>query len=240
MEKRGVQVIALSNAHLTPDALSHAFDVLLQTADITTGVFMTGTDTDVGKTWVGCHFIRYLRTQGWDVAPRKPVESGWTEAIKTSDAWQLADAADKQDQLDIICPNRFNAPVSPHRAAQLEDKILSVQQLKQHCLAHYQPHQLLYIEGAGGFYSPLCEDGLNADLCGALNVPIILVAADKLGCINHVLLTVAAIEQRGLKLLGVILNTIPPFSTTHQQNNTTDLQGYLDCPVISTDPKYSG
>lgn len=205
---------------------------LLQSAELKKGIFVTGTDTSVGKTWFGCQLIAYLRQQGFDIAPRKPVESGWSDDISKTDAWKLATAANKQQQLDIICPNRFKAPVSPTRAARLEQHELSLMQLKQQCLATLGPKQLLYLEGAGGFYSPLCEDGLNADLCELLGLSVILVAEDKLGCINQVLLSVEAIKQRGLRLLGVVLNQryINPLDT--QQDNLQDLKEYLTGDII--------
>ncbi|RTZ62652.1 MAG: dethiobiotin synthase [Aquificaceae bacterium] len=210
------------------------FATLLNKADLKRGVFITGTDTDVGKTWVGCHLIKHLIRQGVDVAPRKPVESGWSDDIRQTDAWKLADAANKQEQLELICPNRFIAPISPARAARLENKALPLEQLKQQCFEQLQDHQLLYVEGAGGFLSPLCEDALNADLCVALGLPVILIAEDKLGCINHVLLSVEAILQRGLTLLGIVLNTKKTSNNTLKQNNLEDLREYLDCVIIST------
>ena len=205
-----------------------AFKTLLKNADLSRGIFITGTDTDVGKTWLGCHLIKYLTTQGFDVAPRKPVESGGP-----NDAWKLASAANKQGQLELICPNRFKAPISPTRAARLENKAILLEQLKQQCLNQLQDNQLLYIEGAGGFLSPLCEDALNADLCVALSLPVILIAEDKLGCINHVLLSVEAIKQRGLTLVGVVLNTKNASQNIPEQNNLDDLREYLKCVVIS-------
>lgn len=209
-----------------------AFDQLFQGADLTNGLFVTGTDTDVGKTWVGCQIIQYLSEQGFDVAPRKPVESGWPEdleAISQTDAWKLANAANKLEQLDNVCPNRFKAAISPSRAARLEHRQIYLQQLKQQCLVADQ--QLLYVEGAGGFYSPLCEDALNADLCEDLNLAVVLVSEDKLGCINHVLLSIEAIQQRGLKVVGVVLNQIQKNDTP--QNNAEDLKELLSCNVIS-------
>jgi len=214
--------------------LEQSFKTLLQSADLSRGVFVTGTDTDVGKTWLGCHLIQYLISQGFDIAPRKPVESGWSDDISQTDAWKLATAANKQDQLDIICPNRFKAPISPARAARLENTAISLQQLKQQCLAQLQDHQMLYIEGAGGFYSPLCEDALNADLCMALTLPVVLIAEDKLGCINQVLLSVEAIETRGLTLIGVVLNKIDKSPSASDQNNLEDLRERLKCMIIST------
>ncbi len=210
---------------------------LLDSIKLSKGIFITGTDTDVGKTWFGCQLIDYLQRQGIDIAPRKPVESGWPDNIshiEQTDAWKLATAANKQHQLDLICPNRFKAPVSPTRAARLESHKLSLMQLKQQCLATLKPTQLLYVEGAGGFYSPLCEDGLNADLCVALELAVILVAEDKLGCISQVLLTVEAIKRRGLQLIGVVLNQRSINQLETQQNNLQDLKEYLIEDIIIT------
>ncbi len=205
---------------------------LLKTLDLNKGIFMIGTDTDVGKTWVGCQIIKALDQQGHDIAPRKPVESGWNDDITQTDAWKLASAANKQHQLDVICPNRFKAAVSPRRAAQLEGREISLAELKQQCLNKVDAKQILYIEGAGGFYSPLCQDALNADLCVALSLPVILVAANKLGCINHVLLTVEAIKKRGLLLICIILNQCQTNKTETQQDNVRDLKKYLPDEMI--------
>lgn len=205
---------------------------LLSTLDLSKGIFITGTDTDVGKTWVGCQIIEALQQQGHDLAPRKPVESGWHKDITQTDAWKLATAANKQQQLEIICPNRFTAPISPARAALLEKRERSILQLKQQCLETLHSKQILYVEGAGGFYSPLCKDGLNADLCVALNLAVIVIAEDKLGCINHVLLTVEAIKQRGLTLACIILNQRQTQQAKTQQNNWHELKTYLPHDII--------
>ena len=213
-------------------SLHNALNTLMQSTNLEKGIFVTGTDTDVGKTWFGCQLIEYLQQQKIDIAPRKPVESGWSDDITQTDAWKLATASKKQHQLDIICPNRFKAPVSPVRAARLERHELSLMQLKRQCLATLKPKQLLYIEGAGGFYSPLCENGLNADLCQMLELPVILVAEDKLGCINQVLLSVEAIKQRGLTLIGIVLNQRDTNHSETLQDNLQDLKEYLIDEII--------
>jgi len=95
----------------------------------------------------------------------------------------------------------------------------------------------LYVEGAGGFYSPLCADGLNADLASTLGLPILLVAENRLGCINQVLLTLEAIERRGLVLSAIVLNNVsknednPKFNSN--MNNYKDLSAMVSCPIIS-------
>lgn len=210
------------------------------------GLFVTGTDTNVGKTWVGQHLITALCKSGVYVIPRKPIESGWDKNNeKSSDAWLLASAANQLDQLERVCPNRFSHPISPVRAAALEGVTLSISELKDQCTS---PHfymaksdnvnnDFLYVEGAGGFYSPLCADGLNADLASALGLPILLVAEDRLGCINQVLLTLEAIERRGLVLCAIVLNDVSknndnPKSNSNM-NNHKDLSAMVSCPIIS-------
>jgi len=170
------------------------------------GIFITGTDTNAGKTWFAVKLIQYLVMQDVHVTPRKPAESGWNPDIVKTDAWQLANAANKINKLDEICPFRFNRAVSPARAAREEGIPLSIAQLAQGCTHRLTPSEFLVVEGAGGFYSPIASDGLNADLARALNLPVLLVAENRLGTINQVLLTADAIESRGLELSGIILN----------------------------------
>ncbi|CAA6809045.1 MAG: Dethiobiotin synthetase (EC [uncultured Thiotrichaceae bacterium] len=196
------------------------------------GIFVTGTDTDVGKTWVGQSLIAGLAACGLSVIPRKPAESGWPIDVTESDAWKLANAAKVTDQLDLVCPHRFQAAISPVRAAALEHVSLTVNQLKTACL-NIADDEFLYVEGAGGFYSPLVSDGLNADLAEALHLPIVLIANDRLGIINQVLLSQEAITGRGLELRCVILNETSPKHEVDSMDNLADLRNLLDVPVFS-------
>jgi len=200
------------------------------------GIFITGTDTSVGKTYIACAIAQQLQQAGVNVVPRKPIESGCqlndNELIPT-DALALKKAANYNGSLAQICPFRFAPAISPRRAAQLANQALSTHKVAQACALNLEDDAFLLVEGAGGFYSPLCEDGLNADLAVALELPIVLVAEDKLGCINHVLLSMQAIEARGLTLSAVILNQ------THEANielmdNFNELSDLLDCPLLTT------
>lgn len=195
------------------------------------GIFVTGTDTDVGKTFVGQRLITGLVNMGLSVLPRKPVESGWPEDETASDAWKLANAAGVTNQLDQVCPHRFKAAISPVRAAALEGISLTVGKLQSIC----KPinNDFLYVEGAGGFYSPMVSDGLNADLAEALQLPMVLVANDRLGIINHVLLNQEAIAKRGLALCCVILNESTPKIEGNDMDNFTDLKELLDVPIFT-------
>lgn len=203
-----------------------------------TGLFVTGTDTDIGKTWVGTRIVRALYERGVKVTPRKPVESGWAHDLhdlSTTDTYQLAEAAGldvtHDEVIQQVCPNHFAAPLSPPRAAELEGHTLHIATLAQQCRQNITNDDFLYVEGAGGIYSPLATDGLNADLAMHLVLPVVLITEDRVGCINHVLLAVEAIERRGLQLAGIVLNT--KSQQPAHMDNQHDLQGLLDVPIIA-------
>lgn len=197
------------------------------------GVFITGTNTDVGKTYIGALLAKQLTALGITVIPRKPIESGCqriNDELIPADATALQQAAAYAGDLTEICPFRFEPPISPVRAAHLANTVLTTEQLVSICLTGSEQGFLL-VEGAGGFYSPLSEDGLNADLATALQLPVLLVANDSLGAINQVLLSVEAIKLRGLSLMGVVLNSVDDNKPTHM-DNAADLKQLLNCPVF--------
>ena len=199
------------------------------------GILITGTDTDIGKTYVGQVLIRALSQQGIKVRVRKPVESGWPakDGECTTDTALLAKAAGYRDALQVVCPNPLQAAVSPTRAAALEGKTLSVAMLKQQCLADISDKDFLYVEGAGGFYSPLASDGLNADLAQQLALPVLLIADDKIGCINQVLLNLDAIAKYGLQIVAIVLNQITDTAKNEAMNNSEELAAYTTIPIFS-------
>ncbi len=198
------------------------------------GVFITGTNTGVGKTHIGVLLARALRARGIRVIPRKPIESGCKSIdgeLVPEDAHALMEASDYAGTLSEVCPYRFEPSVSPVRAAHLANKALNTEHLVKVCLNNNNGDFTL-VEGAGGFYSPLAEDGLNADLAVALQLPVLLVTEDTLGCLNHVLLNAEAIQLRGLMLAGVVLNNIRK-RQQGQMDNATDLLNQLSCPAFT-------
>lgn len=193
------------------------------------GLFITGTDTGVGKTFLGAALTRALRQRGVKVLVRKPVETGCTQAhdgLLPQDAYTLSRAAGDAEPLAIVCPYRFAAPVSPQRAAQLEGHPLTLENLIEACRSAHNGFML--VEGAGGFYSPIASDALNADLAQALGFPVLLVTADRLGVIHQVLTTLEAIARRGLTPAGVILNQL---QKTEVMDNLQDLCRFSSVPV---------
>ncbi|MDH5387213.1 MAG: dethiobiotin synthase [Gammaproteobacteria bacterium] len=197
------------------------------------GIFVTGTDTDVGKTYVATLLAAQLVKNSIRVIPKKPIESGCQNKdskIIPADATALKQAATYEGDLSDVCAYRFVAALSPVRAARMENQKITIRQLDQAC--KYTGDGFALIEGAGGFYSPLAADGLNADLAEALQLPVLLVANDRLGCINQILLTVEAISNRGLQLVAIVLNA-KESQENSDMNNEEDLREYIDTPIYA-------
>ncbi|BCN92529.1 ATP-dependent dethiobiotin synthetase BioD [Thiomicrorhabdus immobilis] len=196
------------------------------------GFFITGTDTDVGKTYIAGCVAHTLIQQGYRVTPRKPIASGCIKqadgSLLCEDALFLQQSCQSNESLQSICPNQFEPPISPQTAIQQAGLVISTVDLVQACqpAQTLQANEILMVEGAGGFYSPLCSDGLNKDLATALDLPVILVVKNQLGCINHTLLTLAAIEQAGLQTHAIILN----FSA--EKNHAKDLDKWTTLPIF--------
>ena len=199
------------------------------------GLFITGTNTEVGKTHTGVVLAKSLTSKGIKVIPRKPVESGCeyeNEQLIPTDATALMLASAYDKLLSDVCPYRFHDYTSPRRAAFLAQQQLTTKQLQTVC-EQGADEGFVLVEGAGGFYSPLSEDGLNADLAEALGLPILLIAQDMLGTINQVLLTAEAIKNRGLELRAVILNQVKGYEMPESLSNLEELSPLLDCPVYT-------
>jgi dethiobiotin synthetase len=200
------------------------------------GLFVTGTDTDVGKTQITAALARLLNERNVIVRPRKPVESGCRlddADLIPADAITLQSAAKSDELLINICPYRFESALSPELAAALVGVSLTLDEVCAACRQGVTEADFLLVEGAGGFYSPLASGVLNADLAVALSLPVLLVAADRLGTIGHTLLTVEAIKRRGLTLAGVVLNQVTP-SVDPQMDNAAELSRWLGEPVMVT------
>lgn len=198
------------------------------------GLFITGTDTGVGKTRVGAALVHGLHARGVDVRVRKPVESGCTEVDGErvpQDAIVLRQAAGCREPLARVCAFRLRAPLSPERAAALEGLTLSLDAIVDACLRDAQDGFLL-VEGAGGVLSPVADGALNVDLASALGLPVLVVAADRLGTINHTLLACEALGRRGLAIAGVVLSTPDaPLASVEGMDNAGDLARWLGRPV---------
>ena len=199
---------------------------------ISSGVFITGTDTGIGKTVIACHLIKALEETGLKVAVRKPVESGCSigeHGLIAEDATRLAAVSVSAPSIEQVCSYRYQAETSPERAAMLEGAKNTIAQLAACCCCE---EQFVVVEGAGGLLSPIASDGLNVDLILALGFPAIVVSPDRLGCINHILLTLEALAARQLKAIAVVLNRMHPQTDGSELDNARELSAWTDVPII--------
>jgi len=166
-------------------------------------LFVTGTDTGVGKTVVACGLARCAREMGIDVGIMKPVATG---GKPSEDVELLLKAAGCDDDYDLVNPICFPEPLAPTVAARRAGKRLNLTAVWRGFEALRGKHQLLIVEGIGGILVPLKKDFFVADMAARMNCPILIVARTGLGTINHTLLTIEAARRRGLRIKGVILN----------------------------------
>lgn len=190
-------------------------------------VFMAGTDTGVGKTWLSVRLLTHLRAQGLTVAGMKPVECGGRE-----DAAALLAASSPGLSLDEINPLHTPEPLAP--AALTPPPEIDFAALQARCASLQRAHDFVLVEGAGGWLVPLDAQRTMADLALALGLPVILVAANRLGVLNQVLLSLQAVGSAGLSCRAVFLNSLPGEEDPSQASNARVLRERLpDLPVIT-------
>jgi dethiobiotin synthetase len=184
------------------------------------GFFVTGTDTGVGKTVVACALVRALRAAGRDVGVMKPAETGVGDD-GPRDAIALRDAAGASDPLDEICPVQLSLPAAPSVAADDDGVAIDLDAIREAYRTLAARHDCMVVEGAGGLLVPLVRGFTMADLAAELGLPVLLVARAALGTINHTLLSLEAIESRGLPLAGVVVSHAEgPISDADEKNLT--------------------
>lgn len=169
------------------------------------GVFVTGTDTGVGKTLVACAIARGLRARGVDVGVMKPIETG-VGIEGPRDAIALREAAGASDPLELVCPFAFALPAAPTIAAAVEGREIDLAAIQNAFAELASRHEILVVEGAGGLLVPAAKGASMADLARGFGFPLLVVARAELGTINHTLLTLEAAAARGLAVAGVVVS----------------------------------
>jgi dethiobiotin synthetase len=173
------------------------------------GLFITGTDTAVGKTLVVCGLASLLREMGFKVGVMKPAETGCEQRDGNpfpQDAFYLKRASGCAEPLEKICPYRLRDSLAPSVAAEREGIKIDVSLISDVYNEIASAHDITLVEGAGGLLVPLLPHYTYADLAGLLKMPVIVVAANRLGMINHLILTLEHAACRGLRVLGYVLN----------------------------------
>jgi dethiobiotin synthetase len=203
------------------------------------GLFITGTDTGVGKTYVTALIARALASVGKRVGVYKPVASGCEltdGSLVSDDAVTLWQAAGRLGTLEQVCPQRFRAPLAPHLAAQAEGRSVDAALLRSGLDVWLANSEIVLVEGVGGLMSPISEEDYVADLACDFGFPLLVVSRDGLGTIHQTLTTLiaAATIDRGLDVAGIVLNELPSSAGDASiTTNRAELEARAVPPVLA-------
>jgi len=176
---------------------------------MTSGLFVTGTDTGVGKTYVSAGIATALKHRGVDVGVMKPAETGCrirAGRLMPKDALHLMKSARVKDPLSLVNPYRLRKPLAPSVAAAREGKKIDPDKILSAFNALCERHEFMIVEGAGGIMVPLCGEYTYLDLARTMGLPVLIVARPGLGTINHTLLSIAALKGRRIAIAGIVIN----------------------------------
>jgi len=203
------------------------------------GIFITGTDTGVGKTFVACGLAALLREQGYRVGVMKPAETGCDEKdgqLFPEDTVRLKEASDCVEPLEKICPYRLKDPLAPSVAAERSGVTIDIGRIAALYTEISSKHDITIVEGAGGLLVPLLPHYTYADLAKLLKLPVLVVAANRLGSINHLLLTLEHASCRGLRVLGYVLNHLESQPSLAAETNAEALRYLTAVPCLGEIP----
>ncbi len=205
--------------------------------------FVTGTCTDVGKTFVTVALLHRLKQENYRTLALKPIAAGCeqtSDGLRNEDALLLQSAMTASLSYEQVNPVALERAAAPHLVAAEEGRRITVSRLEGICRgALLTPADVALVEGAGGWRVPLNERETLADLAVALRMPVILVVGMRLGCINHALLTQEAIQRDGLPIAGWVANHVDP-NMAYADENVESLKGLLDAPLIGRFPYKEG
>ena len=195
--------------------------------------FITGVDTDIGKTYVTKGLALSFDNRGKKVGVFKPLQSS---AIKTENGYVAPDLKAVQDLSNNIrtkCSYIFEGDVSPALAARLANQKIEIEKIRKDFIEFSNENDITFVEGAGGIMAPATDEYLCADIIKALNIPIIIVTVPFLGRLNHTLLTISYAQNLGLKIKGIIINKVP-FETNDlaTKHFIDELSRYTNVPVL--------
>jgi dethiobiotin synthetase len=205
------------------------------------GIFVTATDTDVGKTLVTSALAMCLTRWGIDVGVMKPIETGVSRQTKAqSDGVRLRSAAECQDPMEDISPYVFRHPVAPLSAARMEGRAVHIATILRAFRSLNKKHLLMLVEGAGGVHVPISSSLGILDLIYQMKLKAIVVGQSSLGGINHALLTLDALRHRNISILALVLNQVRPLRTktarAQEQSTVHLLRRLAKVPVVGPLP----
>lgn len=202
------------------------------------GVFITGTDTGVGKTLVAATMLRALARAGLKTVGMKPVASGSTQTpggLRNEDALALQTAANVARPYELVNPYAFAPPIAPHLAAAEAGAVIALPKILESFRQLCAGADAVIVEGVGGWQVPLAENFALPDLARALALPVVLVVGLRLGCLNHAQLSARAIRADGLRLAAWVANGVDPNFERRSENLETLKYG-LNAPLLAEIP----
>ncbi len=191
---------------------------------------VTGTDTCVGKTFVTTGLVRFGRSTGRDVIGMKPICTG-----DNGDVRQLLEACGGCEQEHIINPIWYRTPVAPYTASIIEERQIDLDAIRKAFERLARQHSNVFVEGSGGIAVPIRADYDYRDLARDLGLSVIVVAANRLGVLNHARLTIESIHAAGLNCTLVALNAVNPDSDLSQPTNLSILESLVNVPVLNVE-----
>lgn len=202
-----------------------------------TGLFITGTDTGVGKTYVTARLVRGLRARGVDAVGFKPICCGGRE-----DADALHAAAGGAVALNEVNPVWLRAPAAPYAASLIESRAVDLDLIRETYRQLHERHATVLVEGVGGWLVPIQRDFTMADLAAGWGLPVVVVVGNRLGSLSHTALTVQAVRAAGLECAGLIFNAGAPTASEYiaddqtmaRTTNRSVLEEWLDVPILAS------
>ena len=190
-------------------------------------LFITGTDTGVGKTYVANLLVRGLRKAGFDTAAMKPICCG-----DRNDAELLREAAGNSQELSEVNPVWLQTPAAPYAASIIEGRPINLGLIRDTFAQLRKNRRSLIVEGVGGWLAPIRRGYFVCDLAADFGLPVAVVVRNRLGALNHTLLTIRAIQERGLECAGIIWNNMDTFEDAATTTNKRMLEDLLEVPVL--------
>lgn len=203
---------------------------------IINSVFITGTDTEVGKTLYSELLLHSLNTRGLRTAAMKPLASGaevQEGKLRNADALSLQQAANTSFSYELCNPYCFEPAIAPHLAAKHAGVRIDPDVILHAYVQLQRQADITVVEGVGGWLVPVNENQTVADLVEAMGLPVILVVGMRLGCMNHALLTAENIKKRGVPLIGWVANVMDP-NMSHLDENIESIAQHIHAPLLDT------
>jgi|Deesub1362B_J571_1020462.scaffolds.fasta_scaffold00107_32 dethiobiotin synthetase len=204
------------------------------------GIFITGTDTGVGKTIIASAIVRVLKARGISVAVMKPIESGCRregDVLIPLDGVMLKEMAENDITLEEVTPFRFENPLAPMVASEIEGTEVDERVIYDTIKELQEKYDYIVVEGVGGLMVPVKQRLMIVDIVRDTGLPLLIVASNRLGVINHTVLTVEAAKRRGIDIIGVVLNTPNPSrDDISLETNPLVLRRVLEVPLVGVFP----